>query len=143
MLQSQENPQATLGLTGKQNGSPEEVYRVAHHLFSQNPDWVTFFREVLGLEGIVYQAYQEPERRAQFEQSREYTEIQQMLAKLRDRKNADASSLEPTRVITVRMPQSLHEALKAEAYERHTSMNKLCITKLLQKVCSEVVPQEA
>ena len=35
-----------------------------------------------------------------------------------------------TKVITVRMPDSLHEALKKEAQERNTSMNKLCIAKL-------------
>ena len=36
---------------------PQEVIRVAQTLFHQNPDWVTFFREVLGLGGIVRQMY--------------------------------------------------------------------------------------
>jgi predicted HicB family RNase H-like nuclease len=39
---------------------------------------------------------------------------------------------EPTRVITVRLPKSIHEALRAEAHSRQISMNKLCITKLLR-----------
>lgn len=39
---------------------------------------------------------------------------------------------EPTRIVTVRMPKSLHEQLKAEAHERRTSMNQLCINKLLR-----------
>ena len=41
---------------------------------------------------------------------------------------------EPIRVITVRVPASVHEYLRAEAHEKRTSMNKLCITKLLQPV---------
>ena len=42
-----------------------------------------------------------------------------------------------TRVITVRLPESLHEALKAEAVDHKTSMNKLCISKLLQALIDE------
>lgn len=47
-----------------------------------------------------------------------------------------------TRVITVRLPKSLHEALKTEAYGRKTSMNQLCISKLLQVIDAEMVPTE-
>lgn len=112
----------------------KEVYRVAHELFRQDPDWVTFFREVLGLEGVVHQACQTPDERAAFERSKEYAEIQGMLAKLRQRNGEDTKSTESDRVITIRMPRSLHELLRAEAYERRTSMNKLCIAKLLQPV---------
>jgi predicted HicB family RNase H-like nuclease len=119
----------------------QEVLRVADELCRQDPDWITFFREVLGLEGIVRRVYTEPEALAQFEQSEEYQQIQQMLAKLRE-KSPDVQvgdNKEPTRVITVRLPQSLHEALKAEAHERRTSMNKLCISKLLQVIDDELV----
>ena len=59
------------------------------------------------------------------------TRIQKMVASLRTRK-AGGSKNEVTRVITVRLPESLHEALKAEASDHSTSMNKLCISKLLQ-----------
>ena len=130
------------------NASPmkeQEVYRIAHELFSQSPDWVTFFREVLGLEGVVKQAFPKPEEHSQFEQTKEYAEIQAMLAKLRERSapvTAPENDLEPTRVITVRLPKSLHEALRAEAHERRTSMNKLCISKLLQVVDDELVPND-
>jgi len=122
----------------------QEVYRIAHELFSQSPDWVTFFREVLGLEGIVKQAYPSVEELASFERTNEYTEIQQMLAKLRERSAAVPvpDDLEPTRVITVRLPKSLHEALRHEAHERRTSMNKLCISKLLQVVDEQLIPTD-
>jgi predicted HicB family RNase H-like nuclease len=121
----------------------QEVFRVANQLFSQEPDWVTFFREVLGVDGIVRRMYKDGPELAQFEQSDEYKNIQQMLAKLREKNGEpNGSPKEPTRVITVRMPKSLHEALKAEAHEMHTSMNKLCISKLLQVVDDELVPTE-
>jgi len=35
-------------------------------------------------------------------------------------------------VVTVRMPRSLHETLKAEAEEMRVSINTLCISKLLK-----------
>lgn len=119
------------------------VMKVAAELFTQQPDWVTFFREVLGVGGIVREAFPSPDSLNEFEQSPEYTEIQQMVAKLRERGDETANSREPTRVITVRLPASLHESLRAEAHDRHTSMNKLCITKLLQMVDSELVPTDS
>ena len=123
----------------------QEVYRIAHELFSQNPDWVTFHREVLGLEGVAKKAFPTPEEMASFKLSQEYAGIQQMLAQLRERSPAAPAadnSLEPTRVITVRLPKSLHESLRAEAHERRTSMNKLCISKLLQVVDEQMMPSE-
>ena len=120
----------------------QEIYRVAHELFSQKPDWVTFFREVLGLNGIVRQGYPTPELLAEFEKSPQYAEIQQMLARLRGNNGAVAETDEPTRVITVRLPKCLHETLRAEAHEHRTSMNKLCISKLLQVVEEGLVPAE-
>jgi len=121
----------------------QEIYRVAHELYSRNPDWVTFFREVLGIGGIVRKGYASPEELSQFEQTEQYTEIQQMLAKLREKKGDKIEDEEPTRVITVRLPKSLHETLRAEAHEHHTSMNKLCISKLLQVVDEQLIPAEA
>jgi predicted HicB family RNase H-like nuclease len=120
-----------------------QVMRVAQELYTQQPDWVTFFREVLGVGGIVREAFPAPDTLAAFEQTAEYNEIQQMVAKLRERGDEVAGSREPTRVITVRLPASLHESLRAEAHERHTSMNKLCITKLLQMVDGQLVPTDS
>lgn len=129
-------------LVQQQEDREAKVYRVAYDLFRQMPDWVTFFREVLGVEGIVRQVFTTSDDLAKFEQSREYAEIQQMVAKLRERTAEPQDSREPTRVITVRLPKSLHESLRAEAHDRKTSMNKLCISKLLQIVDEGLVPTE-
>jgi predicted HicB family RNase H-like nuclease len=121
----------------------EEVFRVATQLFHQKPDWVTFFREVLGLGGVARRLFPSPEQMAELERSDEYQEIQQMLARLRTQSAPQPDdSTEPTRVITVRLPKSLHESLRTEAHERRTSMNKLCISKLLQMVDNQLVPVE-
>ena len=121
----------------------QDVFRVADEIFQQRPSWVTFFREVLGVDGIVRQAYSTPEALAHFEQTPEYQKIQQMLTKLRENdSDLPGGPREPTRVITVRLPKSLHESLRAEAHDRRTSMNKLCISKLLQVIEEGLVPAE-
>jgi predicted HicB family RNase H-like nuclease len=125
------------------NEKRQEVFRVATELFNQQPDWVAFFREVLGLDGVIRRAFPDPASLSQFEQCAEYLQIQQMLAKLREKTSDSANnSKEPQRVITVRLPKSMHEALKEEAKQHKTSMNKLCISKLLQVVDDELVPAE-
>jgi hypothetical protein len=118
----------------------QEVLQVAQELFSQEPDWVTFFREVLGLEGAVRRAFPSPETLSDFERTPEYQKIQGMVAKLREANGSRPTAQEPTTVITVRLPKSLHDSLRAEAHERRTSMNKLCIAKLLQMLGEESAP---
>ncbi len=116
--------------------------RIANEMFHQQPDWITFFREVLGVDGLLRKLFNSPEELAAFEKTAEYAEIQLMLARLRERTGAAADGKEPTRVITVRLPKSLHEALKTEAHDRKTSMNQLCISKLLQVIDAELVTVE-
>jgi len=120
----------------------ERVYEAAYRLFSNSTDWVTFFRKVLGLNGLIRRTYTTPETLAQFERSETYAEILQMLTRLREQVASAKTPQEPTRVITVRLPKSLHEALRVEAHERQTSMNKLCISKLVQFIDSGLIPKE-
>jgi predicted HicB family RNase H-like nuclease len=110
----------------------QKVLQVARQLYQSNPDWVTFFREVLGVEGAARSVFPDQNDYVDFEKTGQYSEIQQMVTNLRNRKIPGGSHNETTRVITVRLPESLHEALKAEAADHKTSMNKLCISKLLQ-----------
>lgn len=140
--QDQASQQAGPGQEGENPDPQREVYRVACERFRENPDWVTFFREVLGVDGVIRKTFQHPEDLSQFEQGNTYSEIQQMVAKLRVKSKNQTESDEPTRVITVRLPKSLHESLRAEAYERHTSMNQLCISKLLQVIDNQLVPSD-
>jgi predicted HicB family RNase H-like nuclease len=123
-------------------GVNEKIYRAAYDLYCGNPDWVSFFRDILGLSGVVRQHFTTRESLAAFERTETYAEIQQMLTRLRERAGETPPLQEPTRVITVRLPKSLHDALRAEAHDHHTSMNKLCISKLLQFIETELVPSD-
>ncbi|MCA9248095.1 MAG: toxin-antitoxin system HicB family antitoxin [Planctomycetales bacterium] len=122
-----------------------EVAAQARNEYEKRPDWITFYRNVLGVEGIVRNRFTDTQELLAFEQSPEFEQIQQMLAKLRVDKEASPrpdDELEPTKVITVRMPKSIHESLRTEAHERKTSMNKLCISKLVQFIDDELVPRD-
>jgi predicted HicB family RNase H-like nuclease len=124
------------------NEKQAEVKQIAEQLFAKEPDWVTFYREVFGLRGLVRQMFPSREALAAFEQTPAYQDILQMLTRLRERGNVSTTPEEPTRVITVRLPRSLHEALRVEAHEHRTSMNKLCVSKLLQFIDNEKVPSD-
>jgi hypothetical protein len=119
-----------------------EAKQVAEQLYAQGTDWVTFYREILGLRGVVHRCFPSREQLAAFEQTEAYQDILLMLTKLREQGPLEMDDEEPTRVITVRLPKSLHETLRVEAFEHHTSMNKLCISKLLQFIDSDKVPTE-
>ena len=120
----------------------QRVLQVARQLFQGKPDWVTFFRETLGVSGAARSVFPDQQEYVTFEKSREYAEIQSMVLRLRNRKIPGGGANEPTRVITVRLPESLHEALKAEAADHGTSMNKLCISKLLQVLADNLNPAQ-
>lgn len=120
----------------------QEVIRVAQDLYRQRPDWLTFFREILGVDGVVRRVYPDSESYSAFERTEEYQSIQQMVQQLRAGGGAKApeEEAELTTVITVRLPKSVHSQLKQEAHEAKTSMNRLCILKLLKGLQSGETP---
>ena len=138
----------------------EVIYRSAYELYRRNTPWESFFRQILGREGMVRRELGTPESRSEFEHSETSAKIHQMLTKLREQQakksppkestNSNGSAApqqlqegqEPTKVITIRLPKSMHEALRNEAHEHKTSMNQLCISKLLQFIDAELVPSE-
>lgn len=126
-------------LTGEKEA---DVKQMADQLFTGATDWVTFYREILGPRGIARHTFPTREAFAAFKQTESYQEILRMLARLREQGAAAAEAAEPTRVITVRLPKSMHDSLRDEAYEHRTSMNKLCVSKLLQFIDGEQVPPD-
>jgi len=109
-----------------------KVLQVAERLHAMNPEWVTFFREVLGVDGIVRRTFGDAESLVQFECSPQYARIREMLDGLRVAQNERPADRESQRVVTVRMPRSLHETLKSEAEQMKVSVNALCISKLMK-----------
>ena len=118
----------------------EEAIRMALEMARQVPDWEPFFRGMMGNGGVIEQLFPHRDARLEFKQMPEYLEIQRMMARLREQLNKRSKpDREVTRVITVRLPQSLHSALMSEASDLNTSMNKLCISKLLQVIDDDLV----
>ncbi len=109
-------------------------HRAKELLSDEGTDWAKFFREILGVNGIIHQIYSTQESLAQFQRSGEYQEILQMLEELQNRNSQASIAEDPIRVITVRLPQSVHESLQKEAHAHQTSMNKLCISKLVRAI---------
>ena len=106
----------------------------AHELFQGQINWAIFFREILGTNGIVHKLYPDGQSLAAFEKTREYIRLQEMLSELRDVNGQPPKPEEEgTRVITVRLPSCVHKRSRDEAHARDTSMNQLCISKLLQR----------
>ena len=108
------------------------VLQVAERLYAMEPEWVVFFREVLGVDGIVRRTFSDPEALTRFECTPQYARIREMLDGLRCRQRESAARGEAQRVVTVRMPRSLHESLKDEAGRMRVSVNTLCISKLMK-----------
>jgi len=110
------------------------VLEVAERLHSMRPEWLAFFREVLGVDGIVRRTFNTPEALVRFECTPHYARIREMLDELRDQERERPAERDSQRVITVRMPSILHETLKAEADSLRVSINSLCISKLMKLV---------
>lgn len=122
---------------------PQEVRRIAVEVFPAADSWVVFFREILGSGGIVRQLFRTVDEIRYWESTDEFLEIQEMVTALRSNESGKGDSAEPQRMITVRLPTSLHEALKTEAEEHQTSMNKLCMSKLLMSIDGRFIPIES
>lgn len=122
---------------------PQEARRIAVEVFPQSDSWVVFYREILGVDGVVRQLFQTVEEIRHWESSEEFLEVQEMLTALRSSDSGKGETVEPQRMITVRLPTSVHETLKIEAEEHQTSMNKLCLSKLMMNISSRFIPVES
>jgi hypothetical protein len=126
------------------SGSPEErasrVLDVAQQLFAAAPTWMAFYRELLGTTGVARMLYPNADEYRGFETTDAYYEIQKLITVLRAGNLPENDPLEAQRMITVRLPLSLHMALCQEAEERSVSVNQLCISRLLQMIGDEMIP---
>lgn len=127
---AQRNDAATVAPPARDQA--DAVLQVAERLHAMDPEWVVFFREVLGVDGIVRRTFRDSDALARFECSPHHARIREMLDDLRGRQRERPAEREAQRVVTVRMPRSLHETLKAEADQHRVSINTLCISKLLK-----------
>ena len=126
------------GLPIEQRG--REVLRLAEEAFAKTGSWVVFYREMLGVDGVVRKLFQDNDEMRYFETTSEFVELQEMIAAVRSQDSSKGDSAEPERMITIRLPKSLHDSLRIEADDLNLSINKLCISKLLQRIESRFIP---
>ncbi len=120
-----------------------KVLDEAQALYAQEPDWVTFYRQVFGRGGVVRRMFPTPRALARFERTDTYRQLQRMLAQLRANSRGPSQRGGETSVVTVRIPRAVYENIRKEAFELETTINQLCISKLLQVIAPELVLRTA
>ncbi len=116
------------------------ILATAAELFGVAPTWTAFYRETVGVDGVVRSLFSNPDELFDYENSDEHNKVLEMLTVLRSRDLPDCDPSEQQRMITVRIPKSLHDAICDEANQLSVSVNKLCITRLLQRVDRSLIP---
>jgi hypothetical protein len=116
------------------------VQQVAAELFGVAPTWAAFYRETLGQDGVAHEIFSEPGEYRLYECTDSHSKVLEMLTVLRSKDNADCDPSEVQRMITIRMPKSLHDRICKEANELDVSVNKLTITRLLQRIEPSLIP---
>jgi len=121
---------------------PEEVLRLAREAFAKTGSWVVFYRWMLGPEGVVDKLYPASFLRQYFETTEAFAELLEMVTSIRSQDDSKAGVYEPDRMITVRLPCSMHDAVIRDADALDLSINKYCLTKLLQPTNKRFTPLE-
>ena len=117
-----------------------QVVDLASELFGVSPTWTAFYREVMGRQGITHSLFTTPEELEGYESTDSHNQIFEMLTTLRSRDLPENDPTEAQRMITIRLPLSLHNAICDEANELQVSVNKLCISRMLQPLDSRMIP---
>ncbi len=119
----------------------QQAFDLSNDLFGNAPTWVCFYRELMGGEGLIPQLFPSNEDFGNFLRCDQYYQIQMMLTALRSRDLPENDPNDPQRMITVRLPKSLHEALCDEAIRLGISVNRLCISRMLQLLDPKMIPE--
>lgn len=119
----------------------QQAFDVANDLFGNAPTWVCFYRELLGGNGLVHTIFDSNADLGRFLRTEQYHQIQMMLTALRSRDLPENDPNDPQRMITVRLPKSLHEAMCDEAGRLNISVNRLCISRMLQLLDPQMIPE--
>jgi len=116
------------------------VFETATELFGVAPTWTAFYRETLGGDGVSRSLFKDMDEAREYDASDEHSKVMEMLTVLRSRDLPENDPHEQQRMITVRIPKSLHDSICDEANALAVSVNKLCISRLLQKVDLSMIP---
>lgn len=118
-----------------------QAFEIANDLFSNAPTWVCFYRELMGGAGMLREIFAENKDFSAFLRTDQHHQLQGMLTALRSRDLPESDPNDPQRMITVRLPKSLHEAMCEEALRLNISINRLCISRMLQLLDPSMIPE--
>lgn len=118
-----------------------QAFEVANDLFANAPTWICFYRELMGGNGMLHLLFDNNKDFGAFLRTDQYHQVQLMLTALRSRDLPENDPNDPQRMITVRLPKSLHEAMCEEAGRLNISVNRLCISRMLQLLDPEMIPE--
>lgn len=119
----------------------QQAFDLANELFGNAPTWVCFYRELMGGSGLINELFPEVDDFGRFLRTDQYHQVQMMLTALRSRDLPENDPNDPQRMITVRLPKSLHEAMCEEAGRLNISVNRLCISRMLQLLDPKMIPE--
>jgi hypothetical protein len=131
---------SSMNLNASYEARVQSLVVAAAELFGLAPTWTAFYREILGADGVMKKCVCTGPEMVTFECSAEHGKLLEMLTVLRSRDLPENDPHEQQRMITVRIPKSLHDSICEEANELAVSVNKLCISRLLQKVDKSMIP---
>ena len=124
------------------DGRCRQALLLAEEAFAATGSWVVFFREILGVDGVVKQLFSDAEEFKRFVAGPEFATLHEMLAAIRSQDHSKSDAAEPERMITIRIPRSLQESLQEESKACGLSINKLSISKLLLPANPRFVPEQ-
>lgn len=117
-----------------------QAVNCAAELVGVAPTWTAFYREVLGGTGVVRKLFPTSEEYVAFEATEAHDQVFEALTALRSRDLPENDPTEQQRMITIRLPLTLHKAICDEANELQVSVNKLCISRMLQPLDGRMIP---
>ncbi|MEL6895565.1 MAG: hypothetical protein AAFP90_05620 [Planctomycetota bacterium] len=118
------------------------VKQAAESVFSQTGYWAVFYSHVLGVNGVVAKMFPSESERRRFETSEHFDELLAMLTAIRAADTSKIAKVDKQRMLTVRVPETLHETLRHECDQLDVAMNRLAISKLLLPIDPRLVPEE-
>ena len=122
------------------NAVAKDLLKLAKEFHAQSPSWVIFYRDIFGVGGAIDRFFPEVADRERFHKTSVYLEIASLLTDLRTTATEKLSKHENVQLITIRVPDSLHKVLQAESTANNISMNALAISKLIQPLRKELIP---
>jgi predicted HicB family RNase H-like nuclease len=108
--------------------------------FGPAPTWTAFFRESLGRNGLARTLFPTEAEYQMFCESPEYSQVLEMLTALRAKNLPENDPTESQKMITIRIPSSLHDVICDEANAMQVSVNTLCISRMFQPLAKELMP---